>query len=163
MAEPPFIAQPSGVFQMDSLGGALGVEAGGLLGGGLGGLAGPRPGVISPGLGARPQRLVLGVDGEGADHTGVLKMRGLPFSATKGDIIAFFDEDSLGITPLHEDSIHIVVALDGRPQGTAFAEFSSADDARLAMRKDRAAMGSRYVELFPSSREEATRAATTVR
>jgi heterogeneous nuclear ribonucleoprotein F/H len=96
-------------------------------------------------------------------HTGVLKMRGLPFSATKDDIISFFDDESLGVPPLVHDSIHIVTSLDGRPSGVAFAEFASPEDAKAAMRKDRSSMGSRYVELFASSREEATRAATAAR
>jgi heterogeneous nuclear ribonucleoprotein F/H len=96
-------------------------------------------------------------------HTGVLKLRGLPFSASKDDIITFFDDPVLGVAALVHDSIHIVTSLDGRPSGVAFAEFASSDDARQAMRKDRCSMGSRYVELFPSSREEATRAATAAR
>ncbi|EEH58249.1 uncharacterized protein MICPUCDRAFT_16657 [Micromonas pusilla CCMP1545] len=98
-----------------------------------------------------------------AEHTGVLKLRGLPFSATKDDIITFFDDKSLGVSPLVHDSIHIVLSVDGRPSGVAFVEFVSAEDAKTAMIKDRSSMGTRYVELFPSSREEATRAATSGR
>jgi heterogeneous nuclear ribonucleoprotein F/H len=64
---------------------------------------------------------------------------------------------------LTHDSIHIVTSLDGRPSGMAFVEFASAEDAKAAMVRDRQTMGSRYVELFPSSREEATRAATSGR
>jgi heterogeneous nuclear ribonucleoprotein F/H len=98
-----------------------------------------------------------------AAHTGVLKLRGLPFSATKDDIISFFDDAALALAPLVHDSIHIVCSHDGRPSGVAFVEFGSAEDAKGAMRKDRHSMGARYVELFPSSREEATRAATAAR
>ena len=94
----------------------------------------------------------------------MLKMRGLPFSATKDDIITFYDDPALSVTaPLTHDSIHIVTSLDGRPSGMAFVEFASAEDAKAAMSRDRCTMGSRYVELFPSSREEATRAATSGR
>ena len=97
------------------------------------------------------------------EHTGVLKMRGLPFSATKDDIITFYDDPALSVTaPLTHDSIHIVTSLDGRPSGMAFVEFASAEDAKAAMSRDRCTMGSRYVA-FPSSREEATRAATSGR
>ena len=97
------------------------------------------------------------------EHTGVLKMRGLPFSATKDDIVSFFDDAALSAAPLVHDSIHIVTSLDGRPSGVAFVEFASAEEAKAAMIRDRQSMGTRYVELFPSSREEATRAATSGR
>ena len=53
-----------------------------------------------------------------------------------------------------------MTSLDGRPSGVAFVEFASAEEAKAAMIRDRQSMGTRYVELFPSSREEATRAAT---
>ena len=99
-----------------------------------------------------------------AEHTGVLKLRGLPFSATKDDIIGFFGgAGELELTPLVHDSIHIVSSLDGRPSGVAFAEFQSPEEAKIAMARDRQSMGTRYVELFASSREEATRAATSGR
>ena len=65
-----------------------------------------------------------------------------------------------GVAPLSHDAIHIVTSLDGRPSGVAFVEFASAEEAKAAMIRDRQSMGTRYVELFPSSREEATRAAT---
>ena len=93
----------------------------------------------------------------------MLKMRGLPFSATKDDIVSFFDDAALSAAPLVHDSIHIVTSLDGRPSGVAFVEFASAEEAKAAMIRDRQSMGTRYVELFPSSREEATRAATSGR
>lgn len=91
-----------------------------------------------------------------ADHTGVLKMRGLPFSATKQDIIGWFSD----VANLSGDGIHIVINYEGRPAGVAFVEFETPTEAASAMVKDRAMMGSRYVELFPSSRDEATRTAT---
>lgn len=120
-------------------------------------MGGHQGGPGGPGAGGVPR-------GEQA-HTGVLKMRGLPFSATKDDIISFFDDASMeySVSPLVHDSIHIVTSLDGRPSGVAFVEFASPEDAKAAMAKDRHSMGSRYVELFPSSREEATRAATAGR
>lgn len=86
----------------------------------------------------------------------MLKLRGLPFTATKDDIISFFDD--VGAAPLVHDSIHCVEQ-NGRFNGTAFAEFASEGDAKLALRKDRSRMGGRYIELFASSREEATRQA----
>lgn len=89
------------------------------------------------------------------DFTGVLKLRGLPFSATKRDVMDFFREFEL-----HDENVHIVLHNDGRTTGEAFVDFGSATKAKSAMNKDKMTMGSRYVELFPSSRDEATRAAT---
>ena len=53
-----------------------------------------------------------------------------------------------------------MINYEGRPAGVAFVEFENAEESATAMAKDRAMMGNRYVELFPSSREEATRTAT---
>ncbi|XP_073393626.1 uncharacterized protein [Physcomitrium patens] len=92
------------------------------------------------------------------DHlnfTGVVKLRGLPFSATKSDVMDFFREFEL-----HDEHVHIMLHSDGRTTGEAFVDFGSASKAKSAMNKDKMTMGSRYVEIFPSSREEATRAAT---
>ncbi|CAN1158256.1 Heterogeneous nuclear ribonucleoprotein F [Linum perenne] len=87
---------------------------------------------------------------ESAEHTGVLRLRGLPFSAGKDDIIEFFKE----YAALPKKSIHIMVNYEGRATGDAFVEFASADDSKAAMGKDRKTLGSRYIELFPSSMEE---------
>ncbi|KAF8403816.1 hypothetical protein HHK36_011922 [Tetracentron sinense] len=86
---------------------------------------------------------------DSAEHTGVLRLRGLPFSAGKDDVMDFF-KDFL----LSEDSIHLMVNMEGRPTGEAFVEFGSAEDSKAAMAKDRMTLGSRYIELFPSSLEE---------
>ncbi|XP_042429278.1 heterogeneous nuclear ribonucleoprotein H3-like [Zingiber officinale] len=80
----------------------------------------------------------------------VLKLRGLPYSVTKSDIIDFFAEFELS-----EDKVHIGYRLDGKATGEAFVEFSSPDEAKKAMSKDKMTIGSRYVELFPSTPEEA--------
>ncbi|KAF5748747.1 heterogeneous nuclear ribonucleoprotein F-like [Tripterygium wilfordii] len=55
-----------------------------------------------------------------------------------------------------EDSIHFTMNAEGRPTGEAFVEFANAEDSKAAMAKDRNRMtlGSRYIELFPSSVEE---------
>uniref|UniRef100_M4ER17 RRM domain-containing protein n=1 Tax=Brassica campestris TaxID=3711 RepID=M4ER17_BRACM len=96
------------------------------------------------------QRVRSSDDGkENADHTGILRLRGLPFSAGKEDILDFFKDFDLS-----EDSIHVTVNGEGRPTGDAFVEFGSAEESRAAMVKDRKMLGSRYIELFPSSVEE---------
>uniref|UniRef100_A0A0C9RM99 TSA: Wollemia nobilis Ref_Wollemi_Transcript_11219_1353 transcribed RNA sequence n=2 Tax=Wollemia nobilis TaxID=56998 RepID=A0A0C9RM99_9CONI len=94
-------------------------------------------------------------DKDHMEHTGILKLRGLPFSATKRDIIEFFRDYDLS-----ESNVHIVTHSDGRATGEAFVEFSNTADSKAAMSKDKMMIGSRYVELFPSTREEASRAAS---
>lgn len=84
-----------------------------------------------------------------AEHTGILRLRGLPFSAGKDDVLDFFKDFDLS-----EDRVHFVVNSDGRPAGEAFVEFHSVEDSRDAMVKDRMTLGSRYIELFPSSAKE---------
>lgn len=91
----------------------------------------------------------LSNDKDDVEHTGVLKLRGLPFSATKKDIIDFF-----GDYDLSEESVHIVYRSDGKATGDAFVEFESAEDAKAAMSKDRMKIGSRYVELFVSTLDD---------
>ncbi|KAJ8498920.1 hypothetical protein OPV22_009472 [Ensete ventricosum] len=92
-------------------------------------------------------------DKDQMECTEVLKLRGLPYSATQADIMDFFGEFDLS-----EEKVHIVCRPDGRATGEAYAEFPSAETAKKAMRKDKMMIGSRYVELFPSSPEEARRA-----
>ncbi|KAL5567124.1 hypothetical protein UlMin_030288 [Ulmus minor] len=86
---------------------------------------------------------------DSAEHTGILRLRGLPFSAGKDDIIDFFKDFVLS-----EESIHFTMNSEGRPTGEAFVEFASAKDSKAAMAKDRMTLGSRYIELFPSSSAE---------
>ncbi|PHU03253.1 hypothetical protein BC332_28504 [Capsicum chinense] len=99
--------------------------------------------------GSVPRGRSLDESKELAEHTGVLWLRGLPFSAIKEDVIGFFKDFELP-----EKSIHITATFEGRPTGEAFVEFASADDSRAAMAKDRMTIGNRYIELFPSSPEE---------
>ncbi|XP_008786144.1 heterogeneous nuclear ribonucleoprotein F-like [Phoenix dactylifera] len=83
------------------------------------------------------------------EHTGVLRMRGLPYSAGKDDVMDFFKDYELS-----EDCVHIVLNSDGRPTGEAFVEFANAEDSKSAMGRDRMTLGSRYIELFPSTPKE---------
>jgi heterogeneous nuclear ribonucleoprotein F/H len=57
-----------------------------------------------------------------------------------------------------ESNVLIVVGLDGRPSGEAYATFEGASaDIRGALAKDRQMLGNRYVELFLSNKEELDR------
>eukprot|EP00953_Heterococcus_sp_UTEX-ZZ885_P007612 4599-Heterococcus_DN1.PRE.2 len=91
-------------------------------------------------------------------HTGVIRMRGLPFSATKADIVSFFQ----GLSVL-EESVQFVVRSDGRVTGEAFVTLASSAEAEAAMLRNGNHIGSRYVELFPSAIEEAARHTSSAR
>ncbi|KAL6959828.1 hypothetical protein U1Q18_039980 [Sarracenia purpurea var. burkii] len=87
------------------------------------------------------------------EYTEILKLRGLPFSATKSDIVEFFGE--FNVT---DEKVHVARRPDGKATGEAYVEFASAEEAKRAMEKDKMTIGSRYVELFPSTPDEARRA-----
>jgi len=86
------------------------------------------------------------------DHTGYLRMRGLPFTATKKEIFDFFQS----YDPM-EDSITLTYRSDGRATGEGYIAFKSPDNAKDAMALHRNTMGSRYIELFISNKEEHSR------
>eukprot|EP00638_Chattonella_subsalsa_P006534 CAMPEP_0117776310 /NCGR_PEP_ID=MMETSP0947-20121206/27675_1 /TAXON_ID=44440 /ORGANISM="Chattonella subsalsa, Strain CCMP2191" /LENGTH=381 /DNA_ID=CAMNT_0005603219 /DNA_START=89 /DNA_END=1234 /DNA_ORIENTATION=+ len=83
---------------------------------------------------------------------GVLKMRGLPFSANRADVLDFFR--GYNVIP---DSVAFVTGSDGRVTGEGFVAFYSEGDAAAAMDRNRNMMGSRYIELFISSPQEMQR------
>ncbi|GFY98900.1 RNA-binding (RRM/RBD/RNP motifs) family protein [Actinidia rufa] len=86
---------------------------------------------------------------DSAEHTWVLLLKGLPFSAGKDDIMNFFNGFALS-----ENLIHITATSEGRPTGEAFVEFASEEDSKAAMERDGMTLGNRYIELFPSSHED---------
>jgi len=87
------------------------------------------------------------------EHTGFLRMRGLPFTTTKKDIFDFFNDYG----PI-EDSICLTYRSDGRATGEGYIVFKSPEDAKNAMSLHRESMGSRYIELFISNKDEHARA-----
>lgn len=87
------------------------------------------------------------------EHTGYLRMRGLPFSSSKEDIASFFQE----YNPILE-SIVLTYRSDGRATGEAYVGFGTPEDSKRAMDLHRRSMGNRYIELFLSNREEHGRA-----
>jgi heterogeneous nuclear ribonucleoprotein F/H len=87
------------------------------------------------------------------EHTGFLRMRGLPFTVTKGEIFNFFEK----YKPI-QDSICLTYRSDGRATGEGYIAFTDPDDAKDAMALHRNTMGSRYIELFISNKEEHGRA-----
>lgn len=97
---------------------------------------------------------VFVADGD-PDAAGYVRLRGIPFSATREDILHFFD----GLGPLPEGVV-IGTTREGRLSGEAFVQFPSVAIAKEAIeQRNRATMGDRYIELFPSTAGEAQRAA----
>lgn len=71
----------------------------------------------------------------------LLRLRGLPFTATVDDIRAFFDGYTLA-------GVHMCQR-GGKPNGEAYVQFETEDEARQAREAlHHAHMGSRYVEIF---------------
>jgi len=108
-----------------------------------------------PGRGGRgmgpPRRSGGGI--QVGEHTGFLRMRGLPFSATKEEIVSFFS--GYNIVP---ESIVLTFRNDGRATGEGYIGFATPDDSKAAMSLHRNTMGSRYIELFISNKDEHSRA-----
>ncbi|KAF5270437.1 hypothetical protein FQR65_LT05625 [Abscondita terminalis] len=81
----------------------------------------------------------------------IVKLRGLPWSATTDDIVKFFKECSIFGG---KSGVHMTTSREGRPSGEAFVEFESLEDVRRAVQKDRDHMGNRYIEVFKVNRAE---------
>jgi len=91
-------------------------------------------------------------DGFGGDFgdDGVVRLRGLPFEASKDEVADFFGE-----LEIEENGILMVADFNGRASGEAFVQFTNSRDAERALGKNKASMGRRYIEVFKSSMEEA--------
>lgn len=79
------------------------------------------------------------------DDPYLIRIRGLPWTTTKRDIIEFFD----GVDILNgEDGIHMVTlsSIPNRPLGEAYIQLASQNDLDLAHTFDRKNLGSRYIE-----------------
>lgn len=80
----------------------------------------------------------------------VVKLRGLPWSATSQDIISFFDP-----VPMGEESITFISGKDGRASGEAFVWLHESN-LDQAMSYNKCNLGNRYIEVFESTFEEYT-------
>ena len=73
----------------------------------------------------------LSGDGKGA----VIRMRGLPYRASKSEVMGFFKGCSIP-----EEGIAFVTRADGRVTGEAYVRFATREDAKMGIRKDREMM-----------------------
>lgn len=132
-------------------GGANAFGAGGIYGGcgQVGMYGGAMPGFSA---GTEVQHGISGQDG--SSSASYVKMRGLPFSAIKEDILHFFSGFRLS-----SQDVTIGINSEGRPSGEAFVRFASEQVAKEAIReRNRERMDHRYIELFPMTPIEAQRA-----
>jgi len=83
------------------------------------------------------------------------RLRGLPWSASKRDIMDFLHRvNVVG----GEDGIIVTLNDRGQPSGDAYIELESQDDLDAALRCHRRDLGNRYVEVFEASGNEVERA-----
>jgi len=81
------------------------------------------------------------------DKNKVLRMRGLPYSATENDVLEF-----LKTGDLVPERVHIITdKVSGRATGFALVEFDSDNDIIAALDLNRNEIGGRYIELFRGS------------
>uniref|UniRef100_A0A3P8PPW6 RRM domain-containing protein n=1 Tax=Astatotilapia calliptera TaxID=8154 RepID=A0A3P8PPW6_ASTCA len=82
----------------------------------------------------------------------IIRMRGLPFTATPQDVLAFLGPES----PVTDgtEGLLFVKYPDGRPTGDAFVLFSCEEYAQNALKKHKQILGKRYIELFRSTAAE---------
>lgn len=81
----------------------------------------------------------------------VLKLRGLPYSATEGEIVAFLEI-------AQENVVEVVIPMNdqGRPSGNAFVTCNDQGCAERALEKNKQCMpgSTRYIEIFKSNEGE---------
>ncbi|XP_028673471.1 epithelial splicing regulatory protein 1 isoform X1 [Erpetoichthys calabaricus] len=82
----------------------------------------------------------------------IIRMRGLPFTATAEEVLAFFGP-SCPVTG-GKEGILFVKYPDGRPTGDAFVLFSCEEYSQNALKKHKDILGKRYIELFKSTAAE---------
>ncbi|XP_056134635.1 epithelial splicing regulatory protein 2 [Lampris incognitus] len=82
----------------------------------------------------------------------IIRMRGLPFTASSQDVRAFLGSES----PITDgaEGLLFVKYPDGRPTGDAFVLFSCEEYAQNALKKHKQILGKRYIELFRSTAAE---------
>lgn len=83
------------------------------------------------------------------DYRGVVRMRGLPWSANEGDIRAFFEGLSV-----EKGGIHITLNREGRPSGEAYVVFETEEDAKSALKRDKEKIGERWIDIFEATKGE---------
>lgn len=90
-----------------------------------------------------------------------VRLRGLPWSATKEDIKNFFSVLRLS-SRLTERNITFITQGHSRPSGEAYVVFDCEEDAREALTLDKKKMGSRWIDVFLTTKSEAQATEATI-
>eukprot|EP01083_Nonionella_stella_P192589 711793_1 len=83
-----------------------------------------------------------------------VKLRGIPWSATEGDVSEFFAGGNVNLAP---NGIKLLKQADGRLTGKAYVEVASLADQAEAKKLDREHIQSRYIEIYTASPEDAAK------
>ncbi|XP_071972834.1 G-rich sequence factor 1 isoform X1 [Engystomops pustulosus] len=94
----------------------------------------------------------------GIPSDGTVRLRGLPYSCSEQDIVNFFSGLSIA-----DEGITFVFDQRGRKSGEAFVQFISEEHAEQALLRHKQEIGSRYIEIFPSRKNEIQNARFLVR
>lgn len=91
-----------------------------------------------------------GAPGGAASLSGhVVRLRGLPFSSTAADVVAFFE----GVETVGgEGGVVFTCTPDGRPTGEAYVEVAGEEALAAALGRHKEKIGARYIEIFQSSK-----------
>ncbi|KAL4432818.1 hypothetical protein ABPG77_008144 [Micractinium sp. CCAP 211/92] len=90
-----------------------------------------------------------GASGSASLSGHVVRLRGLPFSSTAADVVAFFE----GVETVGgEGGIVFTCTPDGRPTGEAYVELASEEALAAALARHKEKIGARYIEIFQSSK-----------
>ena len=104
----------------------------------------------------------------------IIKLRGLPWSCTNDDIVKFLNgikirkrqqvhDEQLNEAVASNGSddaaasdlvIYLTMAANGKPSGEAFIELEDENDVAMALRRNNAQIGHRYIEVFRSNVEQ---------
>jgi RNA recognition motif-containing protein len=95
---------------------------------------------------------------ESSTPQGVVRMRGLPYSATEKDILAFFSGFGVADGGVHMHYDHM-----GRASGQAYVVFETVPEAQHALKLDKEKIGERWIDLFLSSKPEMLHAVPSMR
>lgn len=79
----------------------------------------------------------------------MVRLRGLPFSSTAADVVAFFE----GVETVGgEGGVVFTCTPDGRPTGEAYVEVAGEEALAAALGRHKEKIGARYIEIFQSSK-----------